>query len=171
MTFTGRYEVTRELQDDMTRQYYFRVLLRPRVDIIVACLVVTGCLVYLGGLVRDLPFFAWIYGFICALAFVAVLAWVRAFFALRAQGRAGFKLMEHPRVEVTFDEHQVIYASSTGTRQYSWTKIDRVTETRDFIVLMAGKIPLLILPKSCFSAEALAFLLTRAAEPPAARSS
>jgi hypothetical protein len=153
MTFSGRYEVTPQLQDEMMRQYIVHLVLWPRLVRIAVSLAVLGAVAML-----DLPYRSWILGFISAVALLIVITWVRLFFQARAQGRAGLKLMEHPRVEVILDERQIVYSSSTGTRQHAWAKLDQLKETKDFVVLMAGKLPLLILPKSGFNAEALAFL-------------
>lgn len=165
MTFTGRYEVTQKLQDDMSREFFFGVLLRPRLFRIVACLALLGVLAALTSLSGlDVPYRLWIVGFLSAVALMIVLTWIITFFRARAQGRAGLRLIEHPRIEITLDEQQVLYSSSTGTRRHSWEKIQRIVETKNFIALMAGEIPLLMLPKSCFSAEALSLLRERGRE-------
>jgi hypothetical protein len=79
MTFTGRYEVTQRLQDEMTGQFFFGVMLRPRLPAIIACLAVLGGLVAL-----PLPAHAWIAGFLSAVALLIVVTWTRTFFAARS---------------------------------------------------------------------------------------
>ncbi len=126
MIFSARYDVTEQLQDAMASQFFFAVL-RPRLPVITVCFAV---LAGLGAL--DLPYRGWIAGYLSAVALLIVVRWTQAFFAGRAQGRAGLKLMEHPRVELTL----------------AWSKIERLMETKDFVVLMVGTPPLLSLPKA-----------------------
>lgn len=146
----------------MTREFFFGVLLRPRLLRIVACLGLLGVLAVLTSLSGlDVTYRLWTVGFLSAVMVMILLTWIITFFRARAQGRAGFRLIEHPRVEVTLDEQQVLYSSSTGTRQHSWEKIQRIVETKNFVALMAGDVPLLMLPKSCFGTEALSFLRER----------
>ena len=60
---------------------------------------------------------------------------------------------------------RIVYRSSTGTREHAWTKIERLVETKDFVILMAGTLPLLSLPKAAFADDALAFLRERIVAP------
>lgn len=160
MPFTAQYDVTQKLQDDMMSQFFFYVMLRPKLKprplTIIALLVAVGAMPFL-----DQKHRLWFIGALVTFYFVVTVAWVKTYFQMRAQGRAGLKVMEHPRVEITLDDEAVHYSSSTGTRRHAWLKIERIEETRDFIVLMTGKLPLMMLPKSPFNSEALTFMRRR----------
>jgi hypothetical protein len=156
MKFTANYEVTASLQDASVRQFFFSVLLRPRIGAFLAIFAVT-----LGVIILDPPFKTWVVGFCTALSLLLVVMWVKTYLQVVGQARAGLRLMEHPRVEITMDDSLIEYVSSTGTRRHQWSKIERVEETKDFVILMNGKVPLLSLPKASFSAEALTFLKGR----------
>ena len=77
---------------------------------------------------------------------------------LHDDGADGFEHGEQPRVEILLDEALIEYVSSTGTRRHQWEKIGEIQETEDFVILVNGKLPLLSLPKACFSSEALTFM-------------
>ncbi|MES2660681.1 MAG: YcxB family protein [Verrucomicrobiota bacterium] len=156
MKFTATYDVTARIQEDSVKQYYWHVLLRPRIG---GMLVVFAALLVMIAL--DSPYKPWFVGFFTATFLFLIITWVKVYFQIIAQARAGLKLMENPKVEISLDESLIEYESSTGTRRHQWEKIERIEETKDFVVLMNGKLPLLILPKAFFSDEALTFLKER----------
>jgi hypothetical protein len=159
--FHFNYEVTPKLLDDFVKQYYWHELLRPRR--IFGMLLVLAFVLGTIATPYDSPPKSWAVGFLSAVTILLVAAWVRAYFQFLAQERAGLKLMEHPNVKISMDDARIEYASSTGTRRHQWEKIDRILQTKDFVILMSGKLPLLSLPKLCFSIEALAFMEDRVA--------
>jgi hypothetical protein len=165
MKYTATYEVTAKLQDDSVRQFYWNVLLRPKIGGIFVTLALL-----LGLIALDFPYKSWVVGFNGALFLFLVIMWAKTYFQILSQARAGLRLMEHPHVEILLDESQVEYVSSTGTRRHPWNKIERIVETSDFMILMYGKIPLLSLPKACFTTEALDFIQERiSTNPPSFR--
>ncbi len=109
-------------------------------------------------IVLDPPYKPWVVGFLAGLFFLLIVTWGKAYFQVIAQARAGLRLMENPKVEITLDDSLIEYASSTGTRRHPWEKIEKVEETKDFVILMNGTLPLLSLPKACFSSEVLTFM-------------
>lgn len=153
MKFSATYEITPKLQDDSAKQYFWSILLRPRMGAILAFLALLPGMIFL-----EFPYKPWIVGFFSAAVLFLVIVWVRAYFQIIAMARAGLNLMEHPRVEILLDEALIEYVSSTGTRRHQWEKIGEIQETEDFVILVNGKLPLLSLPKACFSSEALTFM-------------
>lgn len=147
------YEVTLPLQEASVRQFFFSVLVRPRIAAFLTILVVTVAMFFL-----DPPFKPWVVGFCTALSLLMLVMWVKAYLQIVEQARHGLLLMEHPKVEITMDDSFIEYVSSTGTRRHHWSKIERIEETKDFVILMNGKLPLLSLPKAPLSQEALAFM-------------
>ena len=119
MKFTATYDVTPKLQDDSVKQFYWRVLLRPRIGGILAVLAVL-----LGMIVLDPPYKPWVVGFFSAMFFFLIITWVKAYFQIIAQARAGLRLMENPKVEILLDDSVIEYVSSTGTRRHQWEKIE-----------------------------------------------
>ncbi len=153
MKITVAYVVTPRLQDDSAKQFFWRVLLRPRIGGFMAVFAAL-----LGMIVFDPPLKPWVVGFFSAALLFLIVTWVKAYFQIIAQGRAGLKLMENRQVEISLDDLLIEHVSSTGTRRYQWEKIERIEETKDFVILMNGKLPLLNLPKACVPTEALAFV-------------
>ncbi len=160
MKFSATYEVTPRLQDDSVKQFFWHVLLRPQLGGLLSMVAVL--LAFIG---FDLPYKPWGIGFCSGLLLFACATWCRTYFQIIAQARAGLKLMENPKVVITLDDACIEYASSTGTRRHAWDKIERCIETKDFVVLMHGKLPLLSLPKASLPSEALAFMQQKISRP------
>lgn len=156
MKFTATYDVTPRIQDDSVKQYYWHVLLRPRMG---GILVVFAVLI--GTIALDPPYKPWIVGFFSATFLFLIISWVKTYLQVIAQARAGLKLMESPKVEISLDDSLIEYESSTGTRRHQWEKIERIEETKDFMILLNGKLPLLMLPKAFFTDEAITFMKER----------
>lgn len=154
---TATYIVTAELQEDSVKQYFWRVMFRPRLG---GFLILLGLLLF--AFTFNYPYKPWAVGFLFSASLVLIATWAKAYFQIIGQAKAGLRLMDHPNVEVGIDDTMIEYSSSTGTRRHRWDKIDTVRETRGFLILMSGKLPLLSLPKSCFSDEAIRFLRERA---------
>lgn len=159
MKFHTSFEVTPKLQEDSVKQYYWHLLLNPRrtVGMVVLLALLLGTI----ATPYDSPQKTWAVGFLSAVCIFMVILWAKAYYQFLAQARAGLKLMENPKVEISMYDSLIECASSTGTRRHQWDKIERIEETKDFVILMNGKLPLLSLPKACFSSEALAFMKNR----------
>ncbi len=151
--YSAVYQVDEALNRSSIKQYFWTVLIRPKLPIflvILACLIAI-CLI-------SFPYQEWIALVLGTLVLVLIVSWMKAYFVTQAQGRDGLKLLNHPNIEIEMDEETITYRSSTGTRLHSWSKIDKLIETRDFVILQSGKLPLLILPKLPLSTDALKYL-------------
>ncbi len=112
MKFHTSYDVSPKLQEDSVRQYYWHALLRPRIGLMVVSLALMLCGVAL------LPQKGWVVGFVSAVIFFMIIASVGAYYRFLSQARAGLKLMENPKVEISMDDSLIEYASSSGTRRH-----------------------------------------------------
>jgi len=155
--FKAKYEVTQQLQDDSVKQFFWNLLLRP-LRITRLCLVL---FILLGFLFFDLPYKQWLVGFIGGLLLFLVIAWAKSYFNMIKHARKGLEMMDSPQVEIWLNESLIQYTSSTGTRRHQWDKVERIEATKDFLILMNGKLPLLSIPKSRLSGEALHFMMER----------
>ncbi len=153
MHFSTTYDVTPAIQDASVKQFFWHVLLRPKIG---GIMVVFIALIVMFAL--DFPYKPWIVGFFTAMFLFLFVAWTKTYFQIIAQAREGLALLEHPKVEVSLDDSLIEYVSSTGTRRHRWEKIERIEETRDFMIFMAGKLPLLSLPKACFTSAVIDFM-------------
>lgn len=153
MKFSASYETTGAMQDASIHDYYFHVLLRPRIWWNIALLLLLASMFVLVPTYRS-----WVAIFAATALSIHISIWIKAYFQLRRQARAMLELMEHPQIEITLDDDGISYTSSTGTRRHLWNKIRRITETQDFLFLMSQSLPLVTLPKSAFSGEALSFI-------------
>jgi hypothetical protein len=113
---------------------------------------------FIGTIALDPPYRPWVVGFFASMLLFVIITWVKAYFQIIAQARAGLKLMENPKVEILIDETIVEYVSSTGTRYHQWNRVEYFIEGKNFVILMSGSLPLLSLPKAYLSPECLAFL-------------
>ena len=154
MEFLCRYEVTSAMQDTSVRQYFFTIMLGRRWLGLMAGLALALIAWQLGA-----P--PWAAAALCAAVLVLVILWIKTYHHVIQQARSGLRLMEHPLVEVSLTDEALEYRSSTGTRRHGWDKIERMRETKDFLIFQHGKIPLLSLPKSALPAEALEWLRQR----------
>lgn len=153
---TATYTVTAELQEKSVKQYFWRTLIGSRLG---GFLIVLALLMF--AFTYDYPYKPWVVGFLTSISLLLLAAWTKTYLNILGQAKTGLRLMEHPNVEISLDDTLIEYSSSTGTRRHRWDKIDSVGETRDFLILISGKTPLLSLPKSCFSDEAVCFLRER----------
>jgi len=149
------YEVSPAMQDASIRQYFFSVLFGWRRVIPLTLLTLLAIALIASG-AASVP--AAIVG---SVVVVLLILWVKAYFQSLSQGRAGLRLMEHHRIEVRLNEEAVEYRSSTGTRVHRWEKIDRLIETKDFLILMHGKFPILSLPKEFLSPTAAGLIRSK----------
>lgn len=156
MKHTASYDVTPEMQYASVKQFFWSVLFRPR-----RAGIVTVVVAWLAMIVMDPPYKPWLVGFFTAAVLFLVVSWVRTYWLVLAQAKAGLRLIENPKVQISIDESQVEYVSATATYRHAWSKIERIEETKDFVIFMHGKFPLLSLPKSSFSSEELIFMKTQ----------
>ncbi|MDR2982261.1 MAG: YcxB family protein [Puniceicoccales bacterium] len=153
MEFSAKYEVTDALQDNSVRQYFWHVLLRPR---LIGFLLLFVALVII--LSVDFPYKAWLTGFIAMGFLNPILMWVKSYFYMMAQGRAKLCVLDHARVEVLINHDCIECITASGSCRYAWDKINRIKKTPDFLILMHGNLPLLSLPTTAFPPEVQSFI-------------
>lgn len=166
MSYTISYDVDEKMSRASITQYLCTVHLRPKVPMFVILplyLVLLLCI--------DFPYRDWMVVALGVVMLFLIIAWVKTYFLMQAQGRDGLKLLSHPTITLNLSDDLIEYSSSTGTRRHEWSKIDRFCETKDFLVFHSGKVPLLILPKAPLTSDAAAFIKekTKGLKSPATR--
>ncbi len=166
MPHTITYDVDEPMNRTSISQYLWTVHLKPKIPVFVILPVLLIAL-----LCFDFTYRNWLAAVLGTAIGFLIIAWVKTYVHMQAQGRDGLKLLSHPTITITLTDDTIEYASSTGTRRHDWSKIDRFCETKDFLVFQSGKVPLLILPKAPLTADARAFIQNKphSLKPPATR--
>lgn len=154
MKFETEYIVTEQMQAESMKQYFLEVIMRSRPWKQLGLLILSAALVS-WGLPKQMT---WVLTFYGVFAACLVAIWIKSYALHQRVARDGLRLLDHPKIVVSLDDVQIEYVSATGTRRFQWDKIDKLHETRDFMVLMSGRLPLLTLPKLSFSEEVRGFM-------------
>jgi hypothetical protein len=153
MNYTTHYEITPKMQHELIQFYFFRVVFVPRIWRIA---VTVAMLVFIAIFLPSDP--PWNFAFVALIVLFVAASWVRTYAAVQRLTWSAYEMLDDYRMEVCLDEEGIRYAMKDGTRNFLWNKIRRIVESKDFIALMYGGLPLLYLPKSEFSDEALRFI-------------
>jgi uncharacterized membrane protein YqjE len=153
MKHTIRYDVDAQMSRASISQYLYTVHLRPKRISFALLPLVLIILLFI-----DFPYRDWAIIGVGVVIIFLIIAWVKTYFLMQAQGRDGLKLLSHPTITINLSDELIEYSSSTGTRRHEWAKIDHFCETKDFMIFQSGKIPLLILPKAPLTADAYTFI-------------
>ena len=156
MSHTIRYDVDEKMNQASISQYLCTVHLKPKRPVFLILPLYLIVLLFI-----DFPYRDWMVVGISVIIVFLIIAWVKTYFLMQAQGRDGLKLLSHPTITINLSGELIEYSSSTGTRRHEWTKIDRFCETKDFMVFQSGKVPLLILPKAPLTTDAYAFIQSK----------
>ena len=148
MNFEVSYDVDTAMQDASMRQSLYAVFLKPKLWANTFLFLAT-IVVFLGGEVFG-SWLKWLFLFL--ISFLTII-WVRAYYSLREFGRKRLQLSGNPETRIKINEKEIEFFSNTETRRYSWDKFDRTIETRDFLLIMSGKISLFCIPLRHLPAE------------------
>lgn len=157
MEYKIQYEVTEEIQMNSLKQYFFKILLGKR--IILLLLIAVFSIVLIATSDDKFGFYAGIV-FGCIVLANSIM-WIRSYFLMMRQGRDLLALQDSPVINVLMDENGIYYQSSSTSKNYTWKKVEKFEDTRDFLVLTHGKVPLLSLPKEFLDANAVQFAKTK----------
>jgi hypothetical protein len=148
MKFETTYDVDVATKDASIRQMLYAIRLKPKLW----GLVVLSICTLLSFLAPDLlgPSIRW--EPLVLMVFVTML-WIKSYYSLISTGRKTMELSSSPSVCLRLSSEEIEFISSNGTRKHSWTKIDRVLETKDFLLVMSGKLCLFCIPKRHLPAD------------------
>lgn len=153
MQFETRYEVTESLQSKAVAQLFFSVYLK-RKWIGVVLLYVAALLSVLAGAAIGFA----LTGFLAALGFVLTWMWVRSYQKMQQQGRAYIEALNGSELAVTLADSGVLIANAAGSQRVAWQELGGIAESKDFIILLIDRNPLICLPKSALNTEVIEWL-------------
>ena len=84
MKFTTTYDVTPKLQEDSVKQFYWHVLLRPRIGGILAVFAILPAVIVL-----DPSYKSWVVGFFTAISLFLITTCVKAYYQISSHARPG----------------------------------------------------------------------------------
>ena len=153
MEFETHYPATEELQQKAAKQLFFSVLLKKKWIGILAFWIASGLSLFA---VAEL---GWaLTGILLGVSFILTSMWVKTYFMFQKQAKDYLKTIEDPLTTLKINREEMDVSNSNGSKRITWDKVDRVAETKDFLVPLIGKTPLICLPKDKLSHEVSAFL-------------
>lgn len=153
--FSATYAVTPSMLLSANSQFFFVVALGWR-WLGVAYFLASGTIC----LLQDYPTISVIAFSVAALM---TAMWIKAYFQYRSIALSRAQISGNMQVTIELTESGIKGSSVRGTACYTWNEVNRLKASRDFVFIMRDKLPLMSLPKSQFSSEAIAFLYSRVA--------
>lgn len=143
MDFEIEYELSERMQQSALRQLFFAEYLGRKWIVIV--------LLWLGALLSVLP--GAVIGFIltgvlAALAFALSWAWAKNYNALQRQGREYLQALGGAELRIQFQATKIVIVGARSQQEIERAQIDRLVETKDFLIPFIGSQPLVCLPRS-----------------------
>ena len=153
MEFETQYPVTDALQRTAAKQLFFSVMLKKKWIGILAFWIAAGLSLFT---VSEL---GWaLAGILLAVSFVLTVMWVKTYFMFQKQANDYLKTIDDPLTTLRINKEEFDISNCNGNKRITWNKIDRISETKDFLVPFIGKVPLICLPKDRLSREVSDFL-------------
>lgn len=156
MNFETSYTVTEELQMEAAKQMFLTVYLKRKWIPILALWIVGGIS------------FLWVdeigwllTGTLLTVASMLTVMWVKTYFKLQENSMINFRTMNDPLVTLTITREDLEISSSSGSRRIAWNKVDEVAETKDFLIPMIRKLPMMCLPKEHLTTEVFEMIRRR----------
>jgi len=139
------------------RDYYYRVLLREKLGLLVVLLILLAAFV-IGGWLANEPA-GIIFGLILFI-FVAA-TWLKSYMSTLESGKASIRLLEGDAVELLISEAGLEFRSPKVNTRYSWNDFTSFIETRQSLILLNKKVPVSFLSKDDLPRDALEGVKTR----------
>lgn len=151
--FSKTYAVTPSMLLSSNSQYFFAVALGWRW---------LGCVFILAySMLCLLLNFPTIAAIAFAIAALMTTMWVKAYFQYRDMALAQVQLFGNMQVTIELSESGIRTSSARGNVAFAWSELNRIKQSRDFGYIMRDKLPLMSLPKSELTADAIALLNSR----------
>jgi hypothetical protein len=153
MTFSTEYRVDTAMQDASLKQSLYVIHIKSKLPTLTFMLIL-GVVVAIFG-VHLHPFKRW---FTLGAFVLLGLMWLRPYLELIKMGRASLAMSSEPKCILSFDSSAIELENTTGAKRYVWTELEELVETKDFILLMVGKLSLLCIPKEFLTKEAKLYI-------------
>lgn len=151
--FSKTYTVTPSMLLSSNSQYFFAVALGWRW---LGCVFISAY-----GMLCLLLNFPTIAAITFAIAALVTTMWVKSYFQYRDMAIAQVQLSGNIQVTIELSESGIRTSSARGNVSYAWSELSRIKQSRDFVFIMRDKLPLMSLPKSELTADAITLLNSR----------
>ena len=153
MDFRTEYRVTEAVQTAAARQMFYAIYLRKKWIGIVAMAVIGVVLWFQGwSPAREIGLADMI------VAGVLAALWVKTYYQVIGNSRTALRTLSDDQVTLTMGDEGMEMEMADSRRKLLWDKVDRVVETKDFMILMAGRLPVASLPKAELGGEVVEWL-------------
>ena len=106
--------------------------------------------------------FGWVpFSIFGSLSIIITTMWIKTYLTLQENAKAYFRTISDPKTTLVIDDKEMHISNFNGMRRFTWDTVDRFVITEDFVIPIAGKIPLICLPKSELSPEVIAWFSSR----------
>jgi hypothetical protein len=100
--------------------------------------------------------FGWVpFAVFGSLTFIIITMWIKTYKALQDNAKSYLRTISDPRTTLVIDDQEMEISNSNGMRRITWDTVDRFVSTKDFVIPIAGKVPLICLPKAELNAEVI----------------
>lgn len=152
-----RYIPTEDGLRRTVRDYFCRVLLREKRTLGVVLLIILTSFVVMGWLAGEPG--AIIFGSVVFILLGA--AWIKSYMATLEAGRAELRLLDGGAVELMISETGLQFQSPKTNARYSWSDFTSFIETKQSLILLNKRVPVLFFSKENLGEEPLEVVKTR----------
>ncbi len=153
MEFKTEYRVTEAVQTAAARQMFHAVYLRKKWVGMLAMAVIGVALWFQGSSpAREIGLADMM------VAVVLVVLWVKTYVRVIGNSRTALRTLSDDLVTLRMGDEGMEMEMADSRRKLAWEKVDRVVETKDFMILMAGRLPVASLPKGALGVEMVEWL-------------
>lgn len=150
-----QYLITPEMQRASVRDYFFKLVLRKRwINLIFLVALGAACLKFDDGWIRN-------YGYaVLGISIFLIISWVKTYYAYIRMADSHYEMLNNGNITLGLNDEGVHYRSANGDKFFSWEKFNDVKESKSYIWLLRGKIPIVVIPKSEIDNEGLTMMRT-----------
>jgi hypothetical protein len=158
MNYQTNYPINEELITSSTKQAFLKVYLKKKWVVISLFFLMSIC-----AFIPDDPDGTGkiVGGVLSGVTFLLIATWIKTYFAMMSNALTQFKITGEGTLNLSITDEVIDISTETGSRKIMQDKITSLVETKDYVILMADKLPLFCIPKRSVDAEVVSWFLNR----------
>jgi len=158
MNYQTNYPINKELITSSTKQIFLKIYLKKKWIFISILFLMSIC-----AFIPDDPDGTGkiVGGVLSGVTFLLVVTWIKTYFVMMSNALTQFKITGEGTLNLSITDEVIDVNTETGSRKIMQDKITSLVETKDYIILMAEKLPLFAMPKRFVDAEIVSWFLNR----------